>query len=437
MSGSYQYGNLCSEILKETYGHVAEKVAMTLFRCGPRTLSQIITQTRLPSSKVIKALKGLCNYNLVRFTETTGSAVTYSLESKQVTFLQRYIRSVPLLTNKFGSEGETLLDVLQKNGHETASGLVLKAAERLIKTKQDEMLAEALTSRIDIHAGNLARTVLSLIHDYNHSQPNFSKQVSLNEIRTQIQKQFPDRVLQKYLEDYLQVVVNDSSHLLKQADYANKMEFTVTLKSALEELAWAAIERSVQEQFGSNGVHVFRVVRLQRYVDQEQIQEAVMLTAKETKQITYRLMAHNLLQVRELKLAGSLNETGGRGGATTFLFCINLKQIARMFLEKCYVAQYAAMTRQNEVLIRFKYLFTKQQQMEAYRSVEVTSEHEDLFEDLLTPIEREELDKAKIWRDRLNHAACDIDESTMLFELFLQANMEDVMVEEGGRRGKK
>jgi hypothetical protein len=96
---------------------------------------------------------------------------------------------------------------------------------------RDEMMAEALTSRIDPHAGNLARAILSLIKNYDAKNPTFSQNVTLNEIRSRIQKQFHDATLLKFLEDYLQVVSKYQTGLANYLVVINQVElFTVNIK---------------------------------------------------------------------------------------------------------------------------------------------------------------------------------------------------------------
>ena len=64
------------------------------------------------------------------------------------------------------------------------------------------MLAAALTSRVDEHAGELVRIILSLLEEHN------AKVVQIHEVRAKVRKACPGSHLENFLEDYLQILGN-------------------------------------------------------------------------------------------------------------------------------------------------------------------------------------------------------------------------------------
>ena len=67
------------------------------------------------------------------------------------------------------------------------------------------------------------------------------------------------------------------------------------------------MENVVQERLGSKALRIFRVICDKCYVEESQIQPLVMLTNKEAKSLTYKLLESNFIHLQELKksLAGN------------------------------------------------------------------------------------------------------------------------------------
>lgn len=47
--------------------------------------------------------------------------------------------------------------------------------------------------------------------------------------------------------------------------------------------------------------HTLRLTRIQKFMEQDQMQNVAMIPAKEAKMFTYKLLEHNFLQIKELK----------------------------------------------------------------------------------------------------------------------------------------
>jgi hypothetical protein len=68
-----------------------------------------------------------------------------------------------------------------------------------------------------------------------------------------------------------------------------------------------------------------RVVRRHQFIDIDEVQNHAMLPAKEAKQISYRLVGENFLQLKELKLGTSAADVGKT--SMNYYFYINLNQV--------------------------------------------------------------------------------------------------------------
>jgi DNA-directed RNA polymerase III subunit RPC3 len=74
-------------------------------------------------------------------------------------------------------------------------------------------------------------------------------------------------------------------------------QYVIQMRSAFEQLTWACIENIIIEKFGSKAARIFRVVRLKKFIEQEDIQKEAMMPSKEAKMLTYKLLEEHFLQV--------------------------------------------------------------------------------------------------------------------------------------------
>jgi DNA-directed RNA polymerase III subunit RPC3 len=67
------------------------------------------------------------------------------------------------------------------------------------------------------------------------------------------------------------------------------------------------------------------VVRRHQFIDIDEVQNHAMLPAKEAKQISYRLVGENFLQLKELKLGTTVSDMGKP--TMNYYFYVNLNQV--------------------------------------------------------------------------------------------------------------
>lgn len=67
---------------------------------------------------------------------------------------------------------------------------------------------------------------------------------------------------------------------------------------------------------------------MKKYIEQEQIQQLAMITDKEAKQITYKLLQENFIQMQELR-----KPTAGSGpNKSFFLFHVDINLVSEVKL---------------------------------------------------------------------------------------------------------
>lgn len=101
-------------------------------------------------------------------------------------------------------------------------------------------------------------------------------------------------------------------------------QYVVDLACAFENLALGCVENVITERFGSKASRIFRVVRMKKYIEQEDLQKEAMIPAKEAKLLSYNLFQEQFLQIKTIRKAGG----GGGGPAKAFyLFHVKEKQV--------------------------------------------------------------------------------------------------------------
>lgn len=100
----------------------------------------------------------------------------------------------------------------------------------------------------------------------------------------------------------------------------------------------------------------FRLVRIEKNVILDQIQQLAMIPAKEAKCLTYILTQENYIQMQEVKKIGTL--TAPTKGP--FHFYIDLTKVVQMEIEHCCQALYNIIKRRDHELTSNKRMIEKQ-----------------------------------------------------------------------------
>nr|CAH7743467.1 unnamed protein product [Callosobruchus chinensis] len=105
------------------------------------------------------------------------------------------------------------------------------------------------------------------------------------------------------------------------------------------------------------------------------------------------------------------------------LFHINLENVVRMILELCYKSLYNIMSRRNHERNVNKRIIDKKQRVEtisiSMRSQGATEEQLADIEDMITPPEKEILEKIDKMMKRLNTVELEVDDTIFLLQMYL------------------
>ncbi|XP_065346314.1 DNA-directed RNA polymerase III subunit RPC3 [Cloeon dipterum] len=412
------------------FGTEGEIVLDSLMKCGHECASGIIFQATVRILKtesdqnvasVLEQIKGklteLIQFGLIERAPSKQPENQEKLSDFSTPGKNYSLKGVdlPMMVERISNGILTLEDA------EDQAILWQVSRNRVTQLLRDEMFAEALTGRVDCHAGNLVRVLLQLMADTGPAMSDVSNILHKPFIISAVKNSYSGSPLEAHLSEYLQILSQDSSSLVKNLGDASGGEYQITLKSAILELTWSALEKITQEQFGTKGARIFRVVRRHQFILVDDIQNHAMLPPKEAKQILYTLVGQNFVHFREMKLG-----TGSEAGktSTSYYFFINLNQLVRMCLEKCYLAQFSASVRQNDIVSKYSHTIQKESRLTSlYVTLKDQGAPQEQLEDIagmLTLTEREDLQKIGTWRAQLNFSEYDIDNSILLFELYIQ-----------------
>ncbi|XP_043256032.1 DNA-directed RNA polymerase III subunit RPC3 [Colletes gigas] len=291
--------------------------------------------------------------------------------------------------------------------------------DRFSQDLRDQIIVSAMRNRLDENAAELMRQLLFLMYLRTASWASTSNPIPLTEIKDAIRKiDYP--VLMQYLDQYLRLIEEDTSQFLKRVGDSGGGQYSVNMKGAFNQLAWTTLDNIVMVRFGSKAARIFRLVRNRKYIEQEQIQQLAMIPAKEAKYLTYTLLQENYLQMQEIK-KGGVSATPMK---TFFLFHIDLNIVVRMEIEHCYHALYNTMQRREHEVTSNKRMIDKQLRMQTLTSnlKEHGATEEQLAEiaELMTPSEKQQLEKVQNTVKKLSVTELQIDDTLFLLTMYLR-----------------
>uniref|UniRef100_A0A6B2E9S3 DNA-directed RNA polymerase III subunit RPC3 n=1 Tax=Phlebotomus kandelakii TaxID=1109342 RepID=A0A6B2E9S3_9DIPT len=292
---------------------------------------------------------------------------------------------------------------------------------------RDAILCQSIERKINTNASECFRYLLQSMYLRTDPWKPSSNPIPFGEIRSFCEKQSNNLELIRYLEQYIAVLLDDSLAVLMKYSDTGGGQYIVQMKKVFEQLAWTCIENVIMEKFGTKAARILRVVRMKKYIEQEDIQKEAMIPSKEAKQLTYKLLEEHFLQIHTIRKAGS----SGTGPAKCFiLFYANQCQIVTMLMEICYKALFNGITRSNYDSSVNRRLIDKSQRLESVvEAMKERGESEEYIMDILetlTPPEREILEKVKIRIKSLYSAEIGLDETLFLLQMYQFYQIEKI-----------
>ncbi|KAL9694172.1 hypothetical protein quinque_013457 [Culex quinquefasciatus] len=409
-------------LIQTKYGHESAILTEELLRAGCQTASCVILK-----ATAISDAKG--KDTITKFREKFSDLVAKNFfirapEPKPVdqnTDLLALEYEDPKLFQMPELDLRKLLDLQEKKTTKAPDEGIhwLINLEKFHLDFRDTIMISSVERLIDPTAAECFKHLLQLMYTKTKPWEKVSNPISMAELKQLCEKKSDNLELLKFLDQY--VAVTESLNYLSKFGDMGGGQYTVNMKTIFEQLTWNCIENIITEKYGSKAARIFRVIRLKKYIEQENIQKEAMIPAKEAKQLTYKLLEENFLQIQAFRKPG-----GGNAGApkSFFLFYVNQMQIVSMLLEICYKSLYNSITRSTHDKTVNKRLIEKSQRLDSIvEAMKERGESEDYIAEIqetLTPPEKEILLKVKIRVKSLYSAEIGIDETIFLLKLYQQ-----------------
>lgn len=296
--------------------------------------------------------------------------------------------------------------------------------DRFHQDFRDILISNAVARRFDENAGELMRILLQLMYVRTQPWENSSNPVPFAEIKEAVRKRVgnndKNNQLLAYLDHYLTVLAEDESGFIVKTGDSGCGQYVIRLKHAISELTWAAIELIVLERFDTKAARIFRLIRAKRFIEPDQIQQLAMIPAKEAKRLSYQLLEENFVTLQELRKSAQ----GATGPNKSFiLFHIDIDAVVRTSYELAIKALYNAMTRRHHDKHVNRRIIDKKHRVDTIAmSLKVQGAPEEQLadiEDMITPPEKEMLEKIGKVMKKLNTVELELDDSLHLFQLYL------------------
>ncbi|CAF1118773.1 unnamed protein product [Adineta steineri] len=337
--------------------------------------------------------------NLVQIPELTPEGWKYLISNQQEESSEPAAKKIKVPTPTFGDE-----KIFWKVNF-----------QRFFAHLRDQELIHAFTSRIDSNAGEIVRTMLRLAE----IKPNPERTISISfiEIAKTISAaglQLTDETLQKYMN----VITSDVNNCIIKIGDQGRGTYEVDFQKALSGLTKAHIQSFLRERYGSNALRIYNMLEERGCLSQKQIEDMAMINAKEAQQYVYSMFIDGMLSLEELSKANDFNPT-----RTFYFFRVNLYNGVLSLLDHSYKTMSNLMQRHQFEKERHRKLIDKRDKVEAIihslREQNADDEQIKEVEDILSPIEKEQIQKLDAAFRKIELAQLQLTETILLLEMFL------------------
>jgi len=234
----------------------------------------------------------------------------------------------------------------------------------------DQMIIDATAERLDQSASKIVATILKMTEMERTMVTGVTRSISVFDIM----KKLPNipRLEQQEVSQYLSLLSDEKTGgFVSKTDDAGGGMFSVDIKKSIGLICEFACATVVQERFGSKACRVFRLLIQKKLLEQKQIGELAMIPFKEVKELLYKLFEERFIKIQEV------SKTSDYAPSRTFyLFGVDMPQVSRLLLSKCYQAIGNLMARRKHEMEENKRLLEKNEKIEGILAA-LSSSNED------------------------------------------------------------
>ncbi|XP_030745567.1 DNA-directed RNA polymerase III subunit RPC3 [Sitophilus oryzae] len=291
--------------------------------------------------------------------------------------------------------------------------------DRFHQDMRDKIIVAAFNKKFDENAGEIIKIFLRQMYIRTDPWADVSNPVPALEVKDILRKQISASHSLAFFDQYINIISQETSSLLRKAGEASGGSYQIFLKEAFTQFAWELVEQIVLEKYDSKAARIFRLVKLKPYIEPDQLQQLAMIPAKDAKKLSYQLYEDNFLHIQELRKASANN-----GPVKNFtLFHIKLESVVRMLLETCYKTLFNTMTRCNHEKLQNKRIIDKKHRIDTIlmgmKAQNATEEQMADIEDMITLPEKEILENISRIIKKFNTVELEIDQTIFMLQMFL------------------
>ncbi|XP_046864525.1 DNA-directed RNA polymerase III subunit RPC3-like isoform X2 [Xenia sp. Carnegie-2017] len=205
----------------------------------------------------------------------------------------------------------------------------------------------------------------------------------------------------------------------KQSDSSGGL-YAINIKNILHALSLACIESIIKENLGAKSFRIFNCLRMKGYLEQQQIEDFCMIPSKEAKELVYKLVEENFVNLLEVPRSADYAPS-----RTLYLFGVNVPQVCRMLLDKIYTILANIKIRQCEESKQETRLLEKSERLEGtISSLQSQGFDEDSqavkdIREMMTDYEKERLVRLENIVKKCDHGEMQVTETLFVFSQFV------------------
>ncbi|CAL1269198.1 unnamed protein product [Larinioides sclopetarius] len=167
-------------------------------------------------------------------------------------------------------------------------------------------------------------------------------------------------------------------NFVSKADDRGNGMYVVNTARILQRIVEEIAASVIRDGFGSKCARIFRILLDKKVLEPKQIEELAMLHPKDTKEFIFKLIEENYVLSHELPKGSDFSH-----GQIFYLLRIDMNQVCRMLLERCYQALFNLITCSEAQYQENKRLLEKKQRIDAIvASLRINGADEEQIEEV-------------------------------------------------------
>jgi len=417
-------------LVKAAHGDEAELMVEEIIKSGSETATNILFRTakRLHESQETgsqpPSISDL-NKKLVSLVSCTLVERCMKLGESKTVFCPNFVKN-ELINTEVEVDMKVISAAMVKKCESVEPGpdkgvvwrLNLGRCDMMVR---DQMIVAAAVRRLDKEAGMVVQSLLRIVEKQHGQQDaTVSTLISHYSVSDQVATDHgKDSLAHIYLDQYLRVLGDDRTRFVDRVGDSGGGQYHMDMKHIITELVEGSLDCIILEKFSSKAVRVFRYIREKRFVEEGQLQQVVMIPAKETKMLTYQLLENHFIHLQELRKSVAANAPS----KAFYLYYVDLPQVVRSCVSICYKAMYNSRSRAQFEAVENARLMDKYERIESIaaslKASGGTEEQLEEVEEMMTPPEKEAVKKIQLKLDKLNKAQSQADETLFVLRLYL------------------